>query len=140
MASSVDIDVNDFYNEVMAAFEANYEHNFSELVDDVYGAADDARDELRKATGIWSQEDDTPERQRLAYERGWKSYKHAPDDGHVEAVVANASAPGLTHLIEKGHELFVYGRDTGRRTQARPHISDAFEHASARHFRGGDAQ
>jgi hypothetical protein len=62
------------------------------------------------------------------YEKGWKAYKHKPSDGHVLAVVANANAPQLTHLVEKGHELFVYGHDTGRRTKARPHIREAFEH------------
>lgn len=127
----------DFYDRVMEAFSAMVDEAEQDLARDVYAAADDAADELRHAVGPWSQTGPDPsggDREPLTYEKGWKSYHHAMVDGHVEAVVANATAPGLTHLVEKGHELFVYGRDTGRRTKARPHIKQAFEHASAKHF------
>jgi hypothetical protein len=96
-----------------------------------------ARDELRKAPGPWSQTGPDPsggDRDPLTYEKGWVSYHHRMVDGHVQAVVANKSAPGLTHLVEKGHELFVYGHDTGKRTKARPHIREAYEHARDKHF------
>ena len=133
----VSCDVNDFYDNVMAMFGAMVEEAEDDLRADVYAAADSAAEELRHATGPWSQTGSDPsggDREPLTYEKGWKAYKHAPQDGHVEAVVANATAPGLTHLIEKGHELFVYGVDTGRRTQARPHIREAYEHAAQEHF------
>jgi hypothetical protein len=81
--------------------------------------------------------EDLPERERLLYEKGWTAYKYKPRDGHVEAVVANKTAPGLTHLIEKGHRLFVHGHDTGRRTKARPHIAEAYERVAKKHFGGG---
>ncbi len=136
MSSYVTCDVNDFYENVMALFEENVEENEAKLQADVYAAADDAKNELKHAIGIWSQMESTPERERLLYEKGWRAYKYGMRDGHVEAVVANYTAPGLTHLIEKGHELFVYGRDTGRRTQARPHIREAYEHAAQKHFGG----
>ena len=133
-------DVNDFYHMVMGAFEECVNDNFDALTDDVYAAADDAAKELQHALGKYSQMEDLPEREAQHYEKGWKAYKHKPVDGHVEAVVANANAPQLTHLIEKGHELFIYGRDTGRRTQARPHISDAYQHARNKHFSGGEVR
>jgi hypothetical protein len=130
--------VGDFYAMTMAAFEQNVAHNLAELQADVYGAADDSVKELRHALGEYSQVEDMDEREAEHYEKGWKAYKHKPVEGHVEAVVANANAPQLTHLVEKGHELFVYGEDTGRRTKARPHIRDAYERARSKHFTGGD--
>ncbi len=137
--ADIECSINDWYNQTLAIFQENIDYNFGVMRDKVYAAADDSAKELRAAKGIWSQEEDTPERERLLYEKGWKAYKYAPVDGQVTAVVANATIPQLTHLIEKGHELFVYGKDTGRRTQARPHISDAYEHARAKHFGGGGA-
>lgn len=60
-----------------------------------------------------------------AYAAGWR-YKTDPGSffGH-EATVYNQSKPSLTHLLENGHELFVNGKDTGRRAPAYPHISKA---------------
>jgi len=130
--------VGDFYAMTMAAFEQNVQHNLAELQADVYGAADDSAKELRHALGEYSQVEDMDEREAEHYEKGWTAYKYAMVDGHVSAVVANANSPQLTHLIEKGHEKFVYGHDTGERTKARPHIRDAYEHARSRHFSGGD--
>jgi hypothetical protein len=49
-------------------------------------------------------------------------------DGSVEYHVGNTKRRGnLTHLLEDGHELFVHGRDTGRRTRSFPHIAPAYE-------------
>ena len=132
--ASVTCDVNDFYESVMHMFEAFVDEAEEQLAEDIYAAADDAVAELRDAKGEWSQSTDLNGRSAYLYEKGWKAYKHKPVDGHVEAVVANKNAPGLTHLIENGHELFVYGRDTGRRTRARPHIKQAYEHSSEKHF------
>lgn len=128
---SVEIDVNDFYSVLMDMAAQVVDEDEEQLSADVYALGDRARDNLKAAVGKWSQTEDLPERERLLYERGWKSYHYKPVEGHVEAVVANATAPSLTHLIEKGHELFVYGEDTGRRTQARPHIREAYEAAAA---------
>ena len=131
-------DINDFYHMTMAAFEQNVDENFGAMTEDVYGAADDAAKDLKRSLGRYSQMEDLPEREAEHYEKGWKAYKHKPVEGHVEAVVANAHAPQLTHLVEKGHELFIFGKDTGKRTKARPHIRDAYERATARHFSGGE--
>ena len=132
--SDVTCDVNDFYENFMAMCEAFVDEAEAELAEEIYAAADDAVAELRDPKGEWSQSEDLDGRSAYLYERGWVAYKHKMRDGHVEAVVANKNAPGLTHLIEKGHELFVYGRDTGRRTKARPHIREAYENAAHKHF------
>ena len=132
--SSVTCSVGDFYDNVMRMFEEMVEEAEAELQRDVYAAADDAAAELREATGDWSQSEDMDGREAHTYEKGWVAYKYKPMDGHIEAVVANKTAPGLTHLIEKGHEKFVYGHDTGERTKPRPHIKDAYEHSARKHF------
>lgn len=47
--------------------------------------------------------------------------------GTVEYTVGNVHRRGnLTHLLEKGHELFVHGRPTNKRTGAFPHIVPAY--------------
>lgn len=132
--ADVTCDVNDFYENVMEMFEAFVEECEDDLQRDVYAAADDAAKDLKDDVGKWSQAEDIDGREALTYEKGWVAYKYAMRDGHVEAVVANKNAPGLTHLIEKGHELFVYGHDTGRRTKPRPHIKEAYERAAQKHF------
>lgn len=132
--ADVTCDVNDFYDNFMAMCEVTVEEAELQLTEGIYAAADDAAEELRQASGEWSQTEDAEGRPAYLYETGWVAYRHKPRDGHVEAVVANKNAPGLTHLIEKGHELFVYGLDTGRRTKPRPHIKDAYEHSTDKHF------
>lgn len=45
----------------------------------------------------------------------------------VEYTVGNVHRHGnLTHLLEKGHALFVHGHPTGKRTRAFPHIVPAY--------------
>lgn len=126
-------DVGNFYDTFMAMVMENYDMNEAALVSDVRKVARHAEAELHEAKGPWSQTEDDPETGRPAYffEKGWKTYDHAIVEGHVESVVANKNAPSLTHLIEKPHELFVFGRDTGRLTKARPIIKEAYEHAAA---------
>lgn len=132
--SDVSCSVDDFYETLMRELEGFVDGCEEELTQEIYAAADDAVSELKQASGKFSQTEDIDGREAYLYEKGWKAYKYKPADGHVEAVVANKNAPGLTHLIENGHELFVYGRDTGRRTHARPHIKEAYENAAHKHF------
>jgi hypothetical protein len=55
------------------------------------------------------------------YEKGWKvTYQ---DGGYI---VHNSSRPGLTHLLENGHDLIAEGKKVGR-TKAQPHIKPAEE-------------
>ena len=60
------------------------------------------------------------------YAAGW-GYETEVEVGHVRATVRNRKKPGLTHLLEKGHEKFVNGVDTGERVPAYPHIEPAYE-------------
>lgn len=60
------------------------------------------------------------------YAAGW-GYETELGIGHVKATVHNKKKPGLTHLLEKGHEKFVNGVDTGERVPAYPHIEPAYE-------------
>lgn len=61
------------------------------------------------------------------YARGWRSKTEVGGDGHITGTVYNATDYQLTHLLEKGHELFYLGVDTGHRTRAYPHIEPAYE-------------
>lgn len=60
------------------------------------------------------------------YKSGWdtKLYK---DRLSVEAVVYNGVRPGLTHLLEHGHEIKIYGHAlaNGGRTKPQVHIQPA---------------
>lgn len=57
------------------------------------------------------------------YNRGWTT-KVTEGIGGVEVIIHNAKAPGLTHLLEKGH-----AKPGGGRTRAFPHIAPAEEEA-----------
>lgn len=59
------------------------------------------------------------------YAAGWRS-KTELGIGHIKSTIYNAKKPGLTHLLEKGHEIFVQGEPTGHRTRAYPHIEPAY--------------
>ena len=60
------------------------------------------------------------------YARGWECsvWKAGLN---TSAIVHNETQPTLAHLLEYGHEQFVYGRPTGRRTPGRPHLEPAFQ-------------
>lgn len=53
------------------------------------------------------------------YSKGWKAT--AEEDGYV---VHNGRYPGLTHLLENGHDLVVNGAKVGR-VSGEPHIKPA---------------
>ena len=57
------------------------------------------------------------------YKKGWKT-KIETSRVSVEGVVYQATKPGLTHLLERGHLT-----SSGTRTKAIPHIAPANEHA-----------
>lgn len=54
------------------------------------------------------------------YRKGWKVRKQ----DHGEYVVFNDSKPGLTHLLEHGHDVVRNGMKIGR-APAHPHIQQA---------------
>jgi len=55
------------------------------------------------------------------YSKGWKAT--AEEDGYV---VHNARYPGLTHLLENGHDIVVNGQKVGHE-EGRPHIKPVEE-------------
>lgn len=57
------------------------------------------------------------------YRKGWKT-KIEKTRISVDAVVYNAAAPGLTHLLENGHALA-----NGERSRAFPHIAPVNDEA-----------
>lgn len=67
-------------------------------------------------------------RDRGEYAKGFTSRKTSSSDDIVEYTVGNAGreAP-LVPLLENGHELVYFGRPTGTRTRAFPHVAPAFE-------------
>ena len=59
------------------------------------------------------------------YASGWR-IKEEPLRGFVfHNIVHNVNDPTLTHLLEDGHVLFLYGRPTGKRTKSFPHIRNS---------------
>ena len=124
LAGNVRCDVNDFYSTLMEMLQETVDYNTEALEQNVYEAAESAREEV--SSYPWK----NPPRNK--YSKGWKVYKHKTREGHVKAVVANATEPSLTHLLERGHVLVYFGRRTGRRVPAYPHIAPAYEHAAAK--------
>lgn len=59
------------------------------------------------------------------YAKGWEMQMEPGSFFGYQAAVFNKAKPSLTHLLEEGHELFIHGKDTGRRAPAYPHISPA---------------
>ena len=60
------------------------------------------------------------------YAAGWAMRSEENRDGWVEATVYNATDWQLTHLLEKGHQKFIHGHNTGERVPAYPHIEPAY--------------
>lgn len=60
------------------------------------------------------------------YNSGWKIKRNKD-----EAIVYNASQPGLTHLLENGHDIVRNGQKVGH-AEGIPHIKPAEEIASKR--------
>lgn len=73
-----------------------------------------------------------------AYASGWRMRVEETGDGRISGAVYQAKKPGLTHLLEHGHEQFYMGHDTGHRSRALPHIEPAYE-AGAERLRGASA-
>ncbi len=60
------------------------------------------------------------------YGANWKSARERKTSGGCEYKVYNENLPGLTHLLENGHEIVTrQGKATGKRTKAIPHIAPA---------------
>ena len=100
---------------------------FAQIVDEI--ARECARDgeaavDAGAAAALDYLHENSPERTG-GYAAGWRCEREAAGRDGYYVRVHNAAKPGLTHLLENGHEQFVGGRDTGRRTPGRPHIEPA---------------
>lgn len=136
MGTSVRCDVNDFYSTLMEMCQEHVTRTEDQLDADVRKAGRLTRDKLRDRRGEYVLGNLSPVGHSSgAYAKGWTDYHYRPVDGHVKVTVANASRPSLTHLLENGHMLFIFGRPTGRRTKGDKHIAKAYE-AGAAYLRG----
>ena len=64
------------------------------------------------------------------YAASWGMTTERDRDGWCEVTVHNRKHWQLTHLLEKGHQLFVHGRNTDRRVPAYPHLEPAYVEGS----------
>lgn len=107
MASKIPVDkLSDEIKNILLEYSGNLQRNINEITPRVGEAGVKAlRQESKKAfyrTGNYS--------------KGWK-LKIAKSNGRVTAIIHNAKAPGLPHLLEYGHA----NRDGGR-TPGKIHI------------------
>lgn len=136
MASSRTCGIGSFEKMVKELCQEYVDEEKGKMRKQLVSAAKYAASELRRAKGEYSGTSLLGDRTEAIYEKGWTYYTQKWRDGKVAVVVANKTAPSLTWLIEKGHELFVFGRDTGKRTKARPHIANAYEKARSKVWGG----
>ncbi|WP_051353811.1 HK97 gp10 family phage protein [Atopobium fossor] len=115
--SRVSISIDGFADVLMQEVEHTAQQNIDALRKNVRRAARATADELRNGAL-------TPA-MTGKYAAGWSATTEEVD-GHIKVVVHNKKKPGLTHLLEKGHEKFIHGRDTGTRVRAYPHIEPAY--------------
>lgn len=118
MAGSATIRIYSFAATLTEMAEGVVTQDDEQLRRDVQAAARATTDELRNGALTPAVTGE--------YAAGW-GYETELGVGHVKATVHNKRKPGLTHLLEKGHEKFVGGVDTGERVRAYPHIEPAYE-------------
>lgn len=123
-------DQNDVYSTLMEMVSENVTSNHEAMARNIRAAGEDCAEYI-------AGQDYPYEGRERRYAQGWKSEYRETRDGHMVATVRNVTQPSLTHLIEKGHELFLFGVDTGRRTKAKPYIREGYEHAAPIAMGGG---
>lgn len=132
LAGNVRCDVNDFYSTLMEMVQECVDQNVEALVENVNEASDSAIDSLKSMSwrhDYWT----AAARAKMGlYNQGWKAYRYRVTDGHYKVTIANTTKPTLTHLLERGHAMFIWGKPTGRRVRAIPHISTAYEVGAAK--------
>lgn len=64
-----------------------------------------------------------------AYAKDWDFKQVQTSRLRTESVVYNEDHYRLTHLLESGHSKFLWGRATGERVQAYPHIASVNDKA-----------
>lgn len=66
---------------------------------------------------------------RKHYWSGW-AYKVRGTGLNLIVTIYNRTAPGLTHLLENGHQVYVGRKNTGKRAEPHPHIEPAQQKAT----------
>lgn len=110
----------------------SFEKQLLEIVGDFLEDVDTDVDEAVTAAakvGVDAIKAASPEN-RGKYKDGWTFDFENEKYGQHEAVIHNKSVPGLTHLLEHGHEQFVAGHDTGSFTPGKPHIELGYQAAA----------
>lgn len=67
------------------------------------------------------------------YWRGW-TYKMQGEGLDTRVTIYNRNAPGLTHLLENGHQVYAWGKNRGRYNGVK-HIEPAEKEATERLLR-----
>ena len=118
---AVTISTEDLSDAVQAALE-----EYGDLAKEV------TRDTVRKVAKTCRQEIRAASPYRTGrYSKGWRVKETASPNGDVTETVYNASAPGLTHLLEDGHATVNGGRVAGK-----AHIAPAEQRAEANLLEG----
>ncbi len=117
MAGSVSVSIEGFSEVVTQMAHEVAEHDREQLKADVREATRATKDAVRQGSP----------RRTGAYAAGWRMRVEEEASGRISGTVYQAKKPGLTHLLEKGHEQFFMGHDTGHRAPAQPHIEPAYE-------------
>ena len=59
------------------------------------------------------------------YAKGWSVRNKSTLAGGVEFTIHNKAKPTLVHLLEDGHEMFLFGKYMKKRVPAKPHFEAA---------------
>lgn len=125
--------VTDVYSTVVGLCEESKARTEQKMRRDIRAAADSAVAELEGYKGNYVVGTLHPVGHSTGdYAKGWRAYHHATVEGHAKSVVANAAKPSLTHLLEFGHTMFIFGHNTHRHGGQHKHIAQAYEHAAAK--------
>jgi len=104
LANVISAELADYSEEVSEEVKASARECSEELMKSI---REDARRKL-KGTG--------------KYAKGWRSKKKSEGKDYIRYITYNATDYQLTHLLEFGHEKWVFGKNTGERVRAIPHI------------------
>lgn len=59
------------------------------------------------------------------YAKGWSVRNKSTLAGGVDFSIHNKAKPHLVHLLDDGHEMFLFGKYTGKRVPGKPHFEAA---------------
>ena len=59
------------------------------------------------------------------YAKGWSVRNKSTLAGGVDFSIHNKAKPHLVHLLDDGHEMFIFGKYTGKPVSAKPHFEAA---------------